>query len=196
LDVLPNTCQHSFDGEIYGCTDLVLVTNIIAAANRGVKVRVFNDLIQEKGPADHHAMQMLVDAGAVNGNIQVKVGKSRYGLITHLKLGIGDGADGALADTSFVTYGSYNWSGNFDAGKRPEGAQGQTNVLVITNDPGEVAQALAKFELDWVNNEQKPEWQVQPTHPPITTPTPASTPEAAAAVMQAAVPQVAEGAPA
>ena len=184
LDALPLTAQHSLDVEIFGLTDVVLVTNIIAAANRGVVVRVMNDHTQESGPADKHAVQLLVDAGAVNGRITVKVGSSEHGAIDHLKNLILDGVDGALADTSGVFYGSYNFS---------DSAQKQDNLAVFTNDPGEVQQALDKFNHDWQYNHCKPEWQVHSTHPPIAIPAPASTPEAAAAVLQAAVPQVAEG---
>lgn len=185
LDALPTTAQHSLDCEIFGLTDVVLITNMIAAANRGVVVRVMNDHTQETGPADRHAVQLLVDAGAVNGRITVKVGSSEHGAIDHLKNLILDGADGALADTSGVFYGSYNFS---------DSAQKQDNLAVFTNDPGEVQQALDKFNHDWEFNHCKPEWQVQPTHPPIATSTPASTPEASAAVAQAAVPHIAEGA--
>ena len=68
-------------------------------------------------------------------------------------------------------------------------------MLVITNDPGEVAQALAKFELDWIGNKQDSAWQIAPTHPPIAVTPSVVTPEAEAAVLQDAVPHVAEGAP-
>ena len=185
LDALPATARRSLDIEIFGLTDLVLITNVIAAANRGVLVRVMNDHTQESGPADKHAVQLLVDAGAVNGHIAVKVGSSEHGAIDHLKNLIIDGADGALADTSGVFYGSYNFS---------DTAQKQDNLAVFTNDPGEVQQALDKFNHDWQYNHCKPEWQPKPTHPPIAPSAPASTPESQAAVTQAAVPHIAEGA--
>lgn len=183
LDALPQTAQHSIDVEIFGLTDVVLITNIIAAANRGVLVRVMNDHTQESGPADKHAVQLLVDAGSVNGNITVKVGASEHGAIDHLKNLIIDGVDGAMADTSGVFYGSYNFS---------DSAQKQDNLAVFTNDPGEVQQALDKFNHDWQFNHCKPEWQPTPTHPPITTSTPPPTPDAQAATLQAAVTQVAD----
>jgi phosphatidylserine/phosphatidylglycerophosphate/cardiolipin synthase-like enzyme len=195
LDALPTTAQRSCLVEIYGLTDLALVGNLIGAANRGVRVRVMNDRSQSAGPADKHALQMLADAGAVNGNIAIKIVESELGAIDHLKLIIIDDVDGALADTSAVGYGSYNFSGNFEAGKRPGGAQAQDNVFVVENDPGAVAQAIAKFEHDWQHNKQLPAWQITPTHPPIAAVTPAATPEADAAVAQAAVPHIAEGAP-
>jgi hypothetical protein len=84
-------------------------------------------------------------------------------------------------------YGSYNFSAS---------AQKQDNIAVYTNDPGEVQQAMDKFAHDWDANEQKTEWQITPTHPPIAAVAPAATPEASAAVAQAAVPHIAEGAPA
>ena len=187
VDALPLTAQHSLDCEMFGLTDLVFVTIFVTAANRGVLVRVFNDVRQYGGPADKHAVQILVDAGAVNGRIQVKIGSSEHGQLDHLKNTIIDGADGALSDRSALATGSYNLS---------DSAQLQDNIFIYTNDPGEVQQALDKFNWDWEHNHCKPELQPVPTHPPIAIPTPASTPEAQAAVMQAAVPQVAEGVPA
>lgn len=177
LDALPNQAQGSLAIEIYGLTDAVLVTNVIAASNRGVKVRVMNDRSQSAGPADHKVLQLLVDAGSINGNIDVKVGSSERGAIDHLKLILIDPGDGALADTSGVGYGSYNFS---------DGAQKQDNIYVYTNDPGEVAQALDKFEHDWTHNTSKPEWQVKPSSPAITAaPIQPATADAAAVTLQA-----------
>lgn len=185
LDALPDAAQRSVDVEIYGLTDLALITGLIAAANRGVDVQVMNDRSQASGPADKHALQMLTDAGAVNGKIAVRVVESEHGAIDHLKLLIVDGVDGALADTSSVFYGSYNFS---------DGAQKQDNIAVYTNDPGEVAQAMAKFGHDWFHNKQDAAWQIAPTHPPIGGPQPVATAEAQATALQAAVPRVAQGA--
>lgn len=187
IDALPLTAKHSLDCEMFGLTDLAFVANVVTAANNGVVVRVFNDRRQAGGPADKHALQILVDAGAVNGRIRVKVGSSEHGNLDHLKNTIIDGADGALADTSALATGSYNLSNS---------SQRQDNIFIYTNDPGEVQQALDKFDWDWEHNEQAEAWQVQPTHPPIAPFTPASTPESQAAVTQAAVPHIAEGAPA
>jgi len=176
LDALPNQAQRSLAIEIYGLTDLVLAANVIAASNRGVKVRVMNDRSQSAGPADRKVLQMLVDAGSVNGNIEAKVVESERGAIDHLKLIVVDPDDGALADTSGVGYGSYNFS---------DGAQRQDNIYVYTNDPGEVAQAIEKFEHDWQHNTCKPEWQVTPTSPAIPTPpTVPATGDAAAVALQ------------
>ncbi len=154
LDSLPALAKRSLELEIYGFTDAVMVQGIIAAANRGVKVRVLNDRTQAGGPKDHLALQMLVDAGAINGNIEVKVVESERGAIDHLKQTIIDGVDGSMADTSAVTYGSFNYS---------LGAERQDNVFVLTNDPGECALAMAKFEHDWTANISRPEWQIQPS---------------------------------
>lgn len=148
LDGLPAQAQHSIDVEIYGLTDLVLINGLIAAARRGVHVRVNNDRSQSAGPSDKAALQMLVDAGLPK--IEVKVSESERGAIDHLKLLIMDGEDGALADTSAVAYGSYNFS---------DGAQRQDNIFVVTNDPGEVAQAMGKFGHDWTANKSRAEWQ-------------------------------------
>lgn len=184
-DALPLTAKRSLDCEMFGLTDLRFVANVVTAANNGVKARVFNDRRQASGPADKHALQILVDAGAINGNIEVRVGSSVHGNLDHLKNTIIDGADGAMADTSALATGSYNLS---------SGSQLQDNIFIYTNDPGEVQQALDKFERDWRDNEQRPEWQITPTHPPVTPPSPTDSPDAEATVLQAAVPQVAEGA--
>ena len=185
IDALPLTAKHSLDCEMFGLTDLAFVANVVTAANRGVLVRVFNDRRQSGGPADKHALQILVDAGAVNGRIQVKVGSSVHGNLDHLKNTIIDGADGALSDTSALATGSYNLSNQ---------SQLQDNIFIYTNDPGEVQQALDKFERDWSANEQRPEWQVRPTPPPKPPAVPARTPAAQTAVTQAPLPPKPQGA--
>ncbi len=152
LDGLPRSAGKSIDCEIYGLTDVVLIGELIEAAKRGVHVRVNNDRTQSAGPADKAALRMLVDAGLPS--IEVKVTESERGAIDHLKLLILDGEDGAMANSSAVAYGSYNFSSN---------AALQDNVFVLTNDPGEVAQAMQKFDHDWAHNIQKPEWQIQPS---------------------------------
>lgn len=152
LDALPNGAARSIDIEIYGLTDVLMIEAVIAAAKRGVHVRVNNDRTQSSGRADKAALQMLVDAGLPS--IEVRVTESERGAIDHLKLLILDGEDGAMADSSTVAYGSYNFS---------DGAQQQDNVLAVTNDPGEVQQAMDKFDHDWDHNIQKPDWQIQPS---------------------------------
>ena len=151
LDALPALALRSIDVEIYGLTDMVLIGGLIAAAKAGVHIRVMNDRSQSCGPSDHAALEALVSAGYPN--ISVRVVRSTHGAIDHLKLMILDGEDGAMADTSSVFMGSYNFS---------DGAQKQDNLAIWTNDPGEVAQAQSKFDLDWQQNPAKPEWQVQP----------------------------------
>ena len=152
LDALPRGAGKSIDVEIYGLTDTALIGEMIEAARRGVHVRVNNDRSQSAGSADKAALQMLVDAGLPN--IEVRVTESERGAIDHLKLLILDGEDGAMANSSAVAYGSYNFSSN---------AALQDNVFVVTNDPGEVAQAMAKFDHDWTANKSLPQWQIQPS---------------------------------
>jgi len=99
---------------------------------------------------------MLVDAGSLlpPGRITVKVVESERGAIDHLKQVVIDGALGPLANSSQMTTGSYNYS---------SGAQSQDNIFIVSNHPGEVAQALAKFNHDWTANKSDPAWQIQPT---------------------------------
>ena len=151
VDGLPDHATKSVDVEIYGLTDIVLVNGLIQAHRRGVRVRVMNDRTQSAGPRDHEALQMLVDAG-----VTVKVVESVHGAIDHLKNIIIDADDGPLADTSSVLYGSYNFSA---------ASQKQDNLACWTNDPGEVEQAIKKFELDWDRNRQEESWQIRPSHP-------------------------------
>lgn len=154
LDPLPLSASLSVDVEIYGLTDLVLVMNLIEVAKRGVRVRVMNDRSQSCGKSDKAALAVLTGAGIPG--IEVKIVESTHGRIDHLKLMILDGDAGAMDDASSVLMGSYNFS---------DGAQLQDNVAILTNDPGEVAQAMAKFDADWAQNEARPEWQVQPASP-------------------------------
>lgn len=146
LDALPAKAMRSLDCEIYGLTDMDLVQAMIVAKNRGVTVRVMADRSQSSGPAGHAACQALV-----NGGVNLKIVESSKGKIDHLKQLIVDGADGAAADSSSVLKGSYNFS---------DGAESQDNFIDWTNDPGEVQQAMDKFEDDWQHNEQRPEWQL------------------------------------
>lgn len=152
LDELPATATRSIEVEIYGLTDLAFIGALIVAAHRGVEVKAMNDRTQSAGPADHRALQLLVDAG-----ITVKIVRSTHGAIDHLKLCIIDGAAGALDDASSVFYGSYNFS---------DSAEREDNIAVWSNDPGEVAQAMAKWEADWQHNEQRQEWQLVPSPAP------------------------------
>ncbi len=155
VDHLPEQATFSLDLEIYGLTDMDLITTIITAHQRNIKVRVMNDRSQAAGPHDHVAVQALVDAG-----VTVKIVESEKGAIDHLKNIIIDGEMGALDNNSSVFYGSYNFSRN--AGK-------QDNFAIWTNHPSEVAHAQAKFEHDWVANRQENNWQVLPSKKPEAT---------------------------
>ena len=148
LDSLPARAVRTLDIEIYGLTDLDLVGNIIQAANRGVKVRVMNDRSQAAGPSDKKALAAMKPVPGIT----IKIVESIHGAIDHLKNIVIDGEDGAMAESSYVGYGSYNYSA---------GAQKQDNCFELTNDPGKVALVMGKFERDWMENIQKPEWQVQ-----------------------------------
>ena len=181
VENLPNLARASLHIEAYGFTDMVLVGNIIGAARRGVRVRLMNDHSQSAGPADRAALQALVDAGLPN--IEVRVVESERGAIDHLKMIIVDGDLGAMDDASFVGSGSYNLSG---------GAEAQDNSYCVDNDPGAVAQALAKFSHDWTANKQDAAWQIVPTASLVdSTRLPNETPQAAPqAAPSAPVPSV------
>lgn len=152
LHALPGHATRSLDIECYSFTDPDLVASILDAARRGVAVRVLADRSQSTGAAGHAALQALVDARLPN--VTVRIAESERGAIDHLKMLIVDGVAGALADESSVASGSYNLS---------RSAQDQDNSFAWLNDPGEVAQAQAKFDRDWRVNRQLPAWQLQPT---------------------------------
>ncbi|MDG6937787.1 MAG: hypothetical protein JRN42_04510 [Nitrososphaerota archaeon] len=154
VDGLPASASRSLDVEIYGLTDMVLVGRIAEAADRGVAVRVMNDRSQAAGPADARALRVLAQAKGV----EVRVVESERRRIDHMKAMVVDGALGAVDGGSSVAWGSYNFS---------DGAQDQDNALRHTNDAGEVARFMAKFDHDWADNVAKPEWQVQP--PPVSS---------------------------
>lgn len=170
LVAMPARATASIDVECYGFTLPLLVSNLIAAHQRGVWVRVMNDRSQSAGAADHHALQLLVDAG-----IEVRVVESRSGAIDHLKNIVIDGRKGAADDGSFVGQGSFNFSSS---------AQGENNFMLVTNDPGVTWKAMQIFEDHWQHNPQRPEWQVAPTAPtqPAVTVAVAGVPPEAVAV--------------
>ena len=169
LVALPDQGTASIDVEAYGFTHPTLVNALIAAKVRGVRVRVMNDRSQSQGASDRAALQRLVDAG-----VAVKVVESTRGGIDHLKNIIVDGDLGAMDDGSFVGYGSFNFS---------LGAESQDNVFVVDNDPGVVAEAVAKFAEDWAQNKQDAAWQIAPSaSPPSVTVAVAGVPPEAVAV--------------
>ena len=152
LGALPGHATKSIDVEVYGFTLQPLADALLAAAQRGIAVRIMADRSQSAGRDQHALLQRLVDARL--GSLTVKIVESEHGAIDHLKQIIVDGMVGALANESSVLNGSYNFSGS---------AARQDNSVQWSNDPGEVALALAKFEHDWQANEQRPEWQIVPS---------------------------------
>jgi len=149
---LPGEARHTLDCECYGLADEAFVAALIAAGRRGVAIRVMCDRTQSAGPADRAVLQALVDANLPG--LAVRIVESTQHRIDHLKMLILDGVDGALADSSSVWNGSYNFSA---------AAEQQDNYATWDNDPGLVAQAVAKFRRDWTQNPARPEWQILPT---------------------------------
>jgi len=179
LDALPQHATRTLDCEFFGFTDLVLVGQLIAAAGRGVVVRLLNDHIQASGASDHRALQILVDASVQHPNIAVRVCESPTGAIDHLKMVVVDGVVGALSEASSVSYGSYNAS---------DTAQKENNLWVWTNSAEEVDYAQARFEAHWTSNPAKPEWQIVPTSVPATVTAPTATPSPVIVAVAADVP--------
>lgn len=105
------------------------------------------DRSQSEGVAQRGVLEKLAAAG-----IPVRIVESTHGALDHQKVLIIDGALGPLHAESVVAYGSFNFS---------QSAQLQDNVLVVTNHAEEVAAFLEKFERDWAENIQKPEWQIE-----------------------------------
>jgi phosphatidylserine/phosphatidylglycerophosphate/cardiolipin synthase-like enzyme len=136
-----NSAKSTLDIAMYAFTDKPIANALIAAANRGVKIRLYRDKTQVKDKNDVLKKTNLLQAPS----IKVKVKNNQFWNIMHLKA--------YLVDGRFLREGSANWS---PAG---EGAscfrnscghkQQQDNTLLLTDNPKAVELFKTTFERIW-----------------------------------------------
>ena len=115
------------DCAFYSFTDKPTAEALLAAANRGVKVRIYRDLSQFEEEKSRNAYMMTMFAG--NRNIQIRVKGSRS--LMHLKAW---STEGLLRD------GSSNLSAS---------AKHQDNSITLSSDPTEIKEFEEKFQEMW-----------------------------------------------
>ena len=128
--------RHTLDIAMYAFTDRYLAQAVIAAAHRGVQVRIYRDrsqFEQEQRNADLHHERSLSDMFHHQPNIQVRVKDSNEHNLMHLKA--------YLVDGSLLRDGSANWS--------PSGLKQQDNNAHFTTDPAQVHAFQQAFEAMW-----------------------------------------------
>lgn len=112
------------DIAMYAFTDIYIARAVLAAADRGVTVRIYRD--NEQWAQEQHRDRYVLSLLESNPNIHIRVKGSQT--LMHLK---------AYCDGSILREGSANWS--------PSGEMQQDNTLTLTKDP----QAVASFESDF-----------------------------------------------
>jgi hypothetical protein len=115
------------DCAFYSFTDKPTAEALLAAANRGVKIRIYRDLSQFEDEKSRNAYMMTMFAG--NRNIQIRVKGSRS--LMHLKAW---STEGLLRD------GSSNLSAS---------AKHQDNSITLSSDPAEIKEFEEKFQEMW-----------------------------------------------
>jgi phosphatidylserine/phosphatidylglycerophosphate/cardiolipin synthase-like enzyme len=126
LLALAAQAQRTIDIEIYGFALPCLVDALIAAKNRGVRVRILFDRVQAGGPGERDLVREIADAG-----IEHWIGSSPDRQIRHSKVMIVDG--------EWAEMGSLNYS---------ESAFKQNNTVIIMRD----AEIAADLTADWEEN--------------------------------------------
>jgi phosphatidylserine/phosphatidylglycerophosphate/cardiolipin synthase-like enzyme len=132
-----NNANYSIDIALYSFFGMDDIANaIIAAKNRGVKVRVVYD-----SRTTQSSMQLLINAG-------IKISKRPSGLsgIMHNKFAIFDGRD-ATNENDWVWTGSFNWTSSE--------INWRNNAIEI-NDHNLAAAFTKEFEEMWGSNTDEP----------------------------------------
>ena len=124
---LLNKARGHIDAAFYSFTDKPTAEALVAAANRGVKVRIYRDHEQVEDEKTRNPYMTTIFAG--NPNVQIRVKGSRA--LMHLKAW---SAEGMLRD------GSSNLSA---------AAKHQDNSVVLSPDPDEIRAFEKKFSEMW-----------------------------------------------
>lgn len=130
------TATHRLDVAAYALTDFALRDALIAAAGRGVTVRIYVDKVQSEGEEKHD--DSVLQALAATPHITVSVKHS--GVLMHLKSYAIDGA--------VLRSGSANFS--------PTGEKRQDNDLTLTRNPVAVDAFEQHFATMWSRPDNDP----------------------------------------
>ena len=127
------SARHTIDIAMYAFTDKPIANALIAAANRGVKIRIYRDKTQIKDRGDVDRFLVGVPG------IAIKVKNNKFWNIMHLKAYCVDG--------KVLREGSANWSAAGEGASCYSGHCGhhqqQDNTLLLSDD----ANAVRLFEL-------------------------------------------------
>ena len=115
------------DAAFYSFTDKPTAEALLAAANRGVKVRIYRDHEQFEDEKTRNPYMNTIFAG--NPNVQIRIKGSRA--LMHLK---------AWSTKGLLRDGSSNLSA---------AAKHQDNIIVLSSDPDEIRAFEKKFSEMW-----------------------------------------------
>jgi phosphatidylserine/phosphatidylglycerophosphate/cardiolipin synthase-like enzyme len=127
------SAKSSIDAACYALDDNQLVSAFLAAANAGVKVRLYLDRTELEASARGDATLSRIPLGTLVGHPNVTIKVKFSSILMHLK--------SYLVDGSTLRDGSANFS--------PEGEEKQDNSLILSDDPHAIAAFAAKFDSMW-----------------------------------------------
>ena len=131
---LLNSAKYSLDVAMYAFTDEEIESALVAAAKRGVKIRIYRDALQladEQARASQKGRPSTTDLLRTVPGIEIRV-KAR-GKSMHLK--------SYCVDRELLRTGSANWS--------PDGELAQDNDLYLVSNPSTVQKFESDFEKMW-----------------------------------------------
>ncbi|MDE1155255.1 MAG: phospholipase D-like domain-containing protein [Acidobacteriaceae bacterium] len=145
--------RHTIDYCAYSLTDHLLAESLIAAAQRGVHVRLYLDQVQTAGEVsreekksagseeeetDNSSAMLVLRTLDRTPNVEIKVKRSKT--LMHLKSYAVDGVT--------LRSGSANFS--------PTGEKRQDNDMVLTNDAASVQRFEKNFAILWARTDNEP----------------------------------------
>lgn len=131
---LLNSARSTIDVAMYAFTDERIESSLVAAAKRGVKIRIYRDALQladEEARAARRQLASTTDLLRATPGIEIRV-KAR-GKSMHLK--------SYCVDKTLLRTGSANWS--------PDGELAQDNDFYLIKDPGIVQKFESDFNFMW-----------------------------------------------
>jgi len=131
---LLNSAKSTIDVAMYAFTDEPIQSSLVAAAKRGVKIRIYRDALQladeEARALQRHGTSAADILKAVPG-IEIRI--KTQGKSMHLK--------SYCVDRALLRTGSANWS--------PQGELAQDNDIYLISDPEIIRKFESDFDLMW-----------------------------------------------
>ena len=127
------SAKSTIDAACYALDDNQIVAAFLAAANAGVKIRLYLDRTELEAAARGDATLARSPLGTLLGQANIEIKVKFSSVLMHLKSYLVDGA--TLRD------GSANFS--------DQGEEKQDNSLILSDDKIAVAAFAAKFETMW-----------------------------------------------